>query len=301
MRSVPCRLGVRLLILCLRRYDHQMVVDSEGQRLFVFGGKLSQAPASDSIEGRYSGMYSCDIASRKWTYLLCVSFRLSSQRSLMVLRGQRRPNSWRPLSRRTPALPNRSLDALRPNSSHALHFRRPTRGQVPRRLVVQYVLASLPPTTSLTPTRAVKLSSPSSPSTSPAPWRSGSVLPSSSDPTLLQTTLLSADYSLDGPAPGFTQRATIDVGSGEWTVLTGMVKDEKSQDEVPAAEVWVHARGGGWRKVECRGEVPEGRFGGQVSARELGEEKELMVGRSFMIRCGASITCLGATRRIRRI
>lgn len=150
---------------------------------------------------------------------------------------------------------------------------------------------------------AIKLASPSSdeveeddegkpPITAEAGlWRAGAVLPAAlpdsagaatgRQPTILQITCLTRDYSTSGLGPqgGFTQRATIDQGEqGGWTVLGGLVKERKvnGQDEM-GGEVWVRSRDSGvWKEVETAGgESPGGRCGAQVSARD-----QCSVGRS---------------------
>lgn len=47
-------------------YDHQMVADESGERLYVYGGT--------DVGGRNSGMYRYDIREARWTKLLCVFF-----------------------------------------------------------------------------------------------------------------------------------------------------------------------------------------------------------------------------------
>lgn len=47
-------------------YDHQMVADESGERLYVYGGT--------DVGGRNSGMYRYDIREARWTKLLCVLF-----------------------------------------------------------------------------------------------------------------------------------------------------------------------------------------------------------------------------------
>lgn len=75
---------------------------------------------------------------------------------------------------------------------------------------------------------------------------------------------LSADYSHDGPPAGFTQRTSIDVETGEWTMLSGLTVEKRSTTESCSNEVWVRNRAGVWESVERRGNSPPGRFAAQV-------------------------------------
>ena len=105
----------------------------------------------------------------------------------------------------------------------------------------------------------------------PELWRSGAVLPASgpdshsASPTIISTKLVTADYQLEGgPAPMFTQRATIDTESGEWTLLSGLTSEGKSNEEIPVGEVWTRMRSGVWECVNLRGDTPPSRFSSQV-------------------------------------
>ncbi|THH12462.1 hypothetical protein EW146_g7673 [Bondarzewia mesenterica] len=49
-------------------FDHQMVIDSEAQFLYVCGGRVSDG-RSGSATYKYSGLYSYDIANNKWLLL----------------------------------------------------------------------------------------------------------------------------------------------------------------------------------------------------------------------------------------
>lgn len=51
--------------------DHAMIVDSEDQMLYVFGGR-KRFMSTDPDESRYCGMYSYSIVDRTWTLLLYV-------------------------------------------------------------------------------------------------------------------------------------------------------------------------------------------------------------------------------------
>lgn len=46
-------------------FDHQMVIDSQNQAIYVFGGKTIAPGGSD----HYSGLYKYEIDSKKWTLL----------------------------------------------------------------------------------------------------------------------------------------------------------------------------------------------------------------------------------------
>ncbi len=48
-------------------YDHQMLVDSESQLLYVFGGRVIHAGDPNRID--LSGMYRYDVIQRRWTFL----------------------------------------------------------------------------------------------------------------------------------------------------------------------------------------------------------------------------------------
>lgn len=62
-----------------RRYDHQMVIDSDNHKLYVFGGKLEAERESEvGLESRYSGLYEYDLTLHTWRLLLCVAFSLSA-------------------------------------------------------------------------------------------------------------------------------------------------------------------------------------------------------------------------------
>ena len=50
-------------------YDHQMVIDSERQFLYVFGGRIISNSSPTGLENTYSGLYSYSIAQGKWTLL----------------------------------------------------------------------------------------------------------------------------------------------------------------------------------------------------------------------------------------
>jgi hypothetical protein len=91
--------------------------------------------------------------------------------------------------------------------------------------------------------------------------------------------LISSDYSTSGPPAGFTQRATIDTRTGDWTILSGMVKDPKGNGGVVDTGVWTRSVEGEWEKVvEKGGEVPDARFGGQFVYDPLRGEYWLMGG-----------------------
>ncbi|PLW20625.1 hypothetical protein PCANC_06013 [Puccinia coronata f. sp. avenae] len=59
-------------------FDHQMVLDSDRRKIYVFGGKIIQplgspskdAPGSSSQVSQYSGMYEYDLTTGKWTQLM---------------------------------------------------------------------------------------------------------------------------------------------------------------------------------------------------------------------------------------
>lgn len=91
--------------------------------------------------------------------------------------------------------------------------------------------------------------------------------------------LISSDYSTSGPPAGFTQRATIDTKTGDWTILSGMVKDPKGNGGVVDTGVWTRSVEGEWEKViEKGGAVPDARFGGQFVYDPLRGEYWLMGG-----------------------
>ena len=83
-------------------------------------------------------------------------------------------------------------------------------------------------------------------------------------PTILQISLLSSDYSSVGPAAAFTQRASLDPATREWTILSGLIKDRKTGRETPGTEVWTRSKEGKWEEVDQRGEAPVGRYAAQV-------------------------------------
>lgn len=91
--------------------------------------------------------------------------------------------------------------------------------------------------------------------TSPTPPR---------QPTILSISQLSPDYSFDGPAAAFTQRASLDSETREWTLLSGLVKDRKTGREVATDEVWCKTKEDEWEEVEVRGAKPMERFAAQV-------------------------------------
>lgn len=102
-------------------------------------------------------------------------------------------------------------------------------------------------------------------------WRAGAAVPSV-PPTIVSITQIAKNSTRstqsallmrdDGPPPGFTQRLTIDSTSGEWTLLTGLAADKKT--EAPMADVWRRTKDGHWAQVEVRGDRPEPRFAAQV-------------------------------------
>lgn len=47
-------------------FDHQMVMDSDAQMLYVFGGKVVDEEKSPF---KYSGLYSLDVQTKQWTHL----------------------------------------------------------------------------------------------------------------------------------------------------------------------------------------------------------------------------------------
>ena len=49
-------------------YDHQMVLDSELQSIYIFGGKILNNSVHRS-EAEYSGLYKYHIPSNVWTVL----------------------------------------------------------------------------------------------------------------------------------------------------------------------------------------------------------------------------------------
>lgn len=49
-------------------FDHQMVIDSASQILYVCGGRVHEGNSSTA---KYSGLYSYEVASEKWTLLQC--------------------------------------------------------------------------------------------------------------------------------------------------------------------------------------------------------------------------------------
>jgi hypothetical protein len=51
-------------------HDHQMIVDSENQIIYLFGGKI-QSPSNspNSPDTRYSGLYSYDISANQWALI----------------------------------------------------------------------------------------------------------------------------------------------------------------------------------------------------------------------------------------
>ena len=50
-------------------YDHQMVLDSDLQTIYIFGGKILNNNASHRSEAEYSGLYKYHIPSNVWTVL----------------------------------------------------------------------------------------------------------------------------------------------------------------------------------------------------------------------------------------
>lgn len=104
-------------------------------------------------------------------------------------------------------------------------------------------------------------------------WRAGAVVDAPlagtsttpRQPTILQISALTSDYSAVGPAAAFTQRASLDPSTREWTILSGLIKDRKTGREEPGSEVWTRSKEGRWEEVDQRGELPVGRYAAQVS------------------------------------
>ena len=71
------------------------------------------------------------------------------------------------------------------------------------------------------------------------------------DVTNDQLTEVSRDTSREGgPDPGFTQRATIDEARGEIYVLSGLMRDKSSTQEIVKTWLWVYSlHDGKWTKV----------------------------------------------------
>jgi len=67
-------MGPRLL------HDHQMVIDSQSQMLYIFGGRIvDRNPEMDVM--RFSGFFEYDITANRWTeHLLYVQLFLSGDR-----------------------------------------------------------------------------------------------------------------------------------------------------------------------------------------------------------------------------
>lgn len=163
-------------------------------------------------------------------------------------------------------------------------------------------------------------------------WRQGAVvdLPScpasttaSRPPTILQIRQLTSDYSAPagtslqpdlnstiladgssstpptGPPAAFTQRASLDPHTHEWTLLTGLVRDRRANKEVPSDDIWVRsppppppppsssngsttvpeeAGAGTWELVEQRQPRPPSRYAAQVVFDPLRGEHYLFGG-----------------------
>ncbi|KAL8292037.1 hypothetical protein RQP46_001503 [Phenoliferia psychrophenolica] len=241
-------------------FDHQMAIYGGAETLFVFGGKHVGARANaavDAVDQNYSGMYSYNIRTQKWHFLF---------------------------GDPTPTDPFRS-ERLLGRTGHAMLF--------DPHLHTLFILSGNRGNLYLSDLWAVKVSVASdsddddadAPVPEPELWRAGAVLPASipdspsSSPTIISTKLISADYSREGgPKPMFTQRATIDAESGEWTLLSGLTSETKERNERPVGEVWTRARSGAWECVELRGESPVGRFSSQAIYDPLRQEHFLFGG-----------------------
>lgn len=88
--------------------------------------------------------------------------------------------------------------------------------------------------------------------------------------TSLHVKLLSEDYTkVDSnsasPPVGFAQRASLDVESGEWTLLSGLLQDKKTGADLLSEEIWRRNKFGNWENVLVKGVSPRGRYAGPVS------------------------------------
>ncbi|KAM0749031.1 hypothetical protein T439DRAFT_327521 [Meredithblackwellia eburnea MCA 4105] len=226
-------------------FDHQMVINSTGQMLFVFGGKALDTKASgEGLATEYIGMYCYNIRSKRWIYLFGDPTATDTFRSERLLSRTGHGMLYDPLL-------------------HTL-----------------FVFAGSRADEYLSDLWAIRLATAEDedddPPREPEYWRAGAVLPNpnpatttsssiSPTPILLSTKSLSTNYSNEGgPPAAFTQRAVIDVGTGEWTLLSGLRIDPKVRDETPESQIWTRSREGAWENVEVKGDQPPGRFGGQV-------------------------------------
>ncbi|ORY89609.1 Muskelin N-terminus-domain-containing protein [Leucosporidium creatinivorum] len=278
-------------------FDHQMFVHSQTQRLFVFGGKNQHLPggASDDSDDRHSGMFCYDIQKGVWSHLF------GDPTSTDTFRAER----------------------LLSRFGHSMLY--------DERASTIYVFSGQRGDTYLSDMWAIKISSVTNDEDEEEEaedsdmlggrqtrlWRAGAVIDAlhpapaaSSDagpspsapprqPTILSISQLSSDYSLQGPAAAFTQRASLDPETREWTLLSGLIKDRKTGREVATDEVWCKTKDDEWEEVEVRGSKPVGRFAAQVVYDPLRKEHYMFGGNPSST--GAAATRLNDFWRLRVI
>lgn len=55
-------------------FDHQMVMDSDAQILYVFGGKVVEEERGSIGNVKYSGFYSYNVRMSRWNHLSWVPY-----------------------------------------------------------------------------------------------------------------------------------------------------------------------------------------------------------------------------------
>lgn len=93
---------------------------------------------------------------------------------------------------------------------------------------------------------------------------------------------LENDYTKGTNVPlGFSQRGSIDLETGEWTVISGLIQDRKTGNDICSEEIWIRSKEGVWKNVEIKGDKPKGRFAGPVSLRTFLTDWNFLLTRSF--------------------
>ncbi|KAI9021961.1 Muskelin N-terminus-domain-containing protein [Hyaloraphidium curvatum] len=157
-------------------HDHQMVIDSENQMIYLFGGKI-QGPSLAS-DTRYSGFYSYDITNNHWTLVFDDDSLGDGQ---VQLKGR---------------------------SGHSMLFD-PGMREI-------YIFAGQRQKECLADIYVYDIDN-------------GVVHEVTRD-----------FFKQGGPDPGFTDRSTIDQSAGEIYVLTGLLKEKTTSEEVVKSSFWVY-------------------------------------------------------------